>query len=282
SPAATLSLATGPWTPATGTPLRAIDGPLDHTADRLAGPLTTLEILTPLRDQLIADGYTLVYECEASRCGGFDFRYDLAVLPEPDMHVDLADYRYLAATRLRPTGTEAISLIISRSANAGFVQLSRIGSLSGTPAPTLSTMAPTVPIPQPAIAPAAPLSDIGQRLESGGAFALDDLAFAPGAATLAPGDYASLAALAAYLQTNPNRSIAIVGHTDASGSLDANIALSRRRAASVRSTLIDQLGAPAARIIAEGVGYLVPRATNLTDEGRAANRRVEVMLTSTE
>lgn len=285
SPAATLALATGPWTAATGTPIRNVEGALDQTAYRLAAPgLTTLDILTPLRARLQADGYTLLYECDAPVCGGFDFRYDLAILPEPDMHVDLGDYRYLAAERKTPTGTQGISLLISRSANAGFVQVSRAG-LATTPAPTLSAASPTTPPPLTAIPTTTPppiLSAIGLQLETGGATALDDLVFPSGTATLTPGDYASLAALAAYLQANPNRSIAIVGHTDASGGLTANIALSRRRAESVRRTLIDQYGAPGAQVQAEGVGYLSPRASNLTDQGRAANRRVEVMLTSTE
>jgi outer membrane protein OmpA-like peptidoglycan-associated protein len=76
--------------------------------------------------------------------------------------------------------------------------------------------------------------------------------------------------------------VAIVGHTDASGGLEANIALSRKRAQAVRNVLIEAFGVPAAQIQAEGVGYLSPRASNLTEAGRTQNRRVEVMLTSTQ
>ena len=119
------------------------------------------------------------------------------------------------------------------------------------------------------------------RLESTGSVVLEDLIFPSGAATLAEGDYASLRDLAAYLRDNPERTIALVGHTDASGGLDANIALSKRRAASVRDMLIGKHGAPAPRVAAEGVGFLAPRASNLTPEGRTENRRVEVMITST-
>lgn len=92
----------------------------------------------------------------------------------------------------------------------------------------------------------------------------------------------TLGALADYLKQNPARQVTLVGHTDAVGSLDANIALSKRRARSVMQYLTQELGVSASQVAAEGVGYLAPRASNLTDAGREANRRVEVTLTSTE
>ena len=100
-------------------------------------------------------------------------------------------------------------------------------------------------------------------------------------ATLNEGDYASLAAVAAWLQANPDGTIALVGHTDASGSLAANTALSERRAEAVAEVLVETYGADRNRIAAEGVGFLAPRATNQTEEGRQKNRRVEVIVTST-
>jgi OOP family OmpA-OmpF porin len=110
---------------------------------------------------------------------------------------------------------------------------------------------------------------------------LEDLEFASGSASLSEVDYASLAAVAAWLKANPGTTIALVGHTDASGSLTANIALSERRAKAVAQVLIDRYGAERARVAAEGVGFLAPRATNQSEEGRQKNRRVEVIVTST-
>jgi outer membrane protein OmpA-like peptidoglycan-associated protein len=293
TPLGSTSVATGPW--ANGTiPTRSLQGSIDQTAYRIGEPgLQTLQILDPIRDQLLADGYTPIYDCKDTACGGFDFRFGLTIFPEPAMHVDMGDYRYFAAERSTPAGDEVISLIVSRASNAGFVQVTRVGGALPPADVRLSTMAPPLapvaaPLTSPDTAPIAPAttppipSELGQRLETGGAVALDDLVFPSGAAVLAEGDYASLSALAAYLATNPARQVAIVGHTDASGGLDANIALSRRRAESVRRTLIDRYGAKGAQVQAEGVGYLSPRASNLTATGRAANRRVEVMLTSTE
>jgi outer membrane protein OmpA-like peptidoglycan-associated protein len=70
----------------------------------------------------------------------------------------------------------------------------------------------------------------------------------------------------------------LVGHTDSVGGLSGNIALSKRRAQSVRQRLIDTHGVDPSRLDAEGMGYLSPAASHLTPEGREANRRVEVIV----
>jgi outer membrane protein OmpA-like peptidoglycan-associated protein len=127
--------------------------------------------------------------------------------------------------------------------------------------------------------PAEPGS-LAAGLRDQGTVALDDLVFASGKAVLAEGEYASLAALADWLRANPTLTVTLVGHTDASGSLAGNIALSKQRAAAVRAVLIQTYTLPAAQIDAQGAGYLAPRDTNQTPEGRQRNRRVEVMLTS--
>lgn len=289
-PGGALRIATGAWTEANGTPQRSIDGRVTQRAYRLEGTaLSTRDLMMPLQDQLLADGFDLVFACETSACGGFDFRYDLPILPEPTMHVDLGDFHYFAGIkRLAPGGEEAVMLIVSRSANAGFVQVSQAHGMPAaiaTEAPVASLDVASTPADvaeRVTPAPIAVAGDMAAKLETGGAFALDDLVFASGAGDLAPGDYASLVELSGYLSANPQRQIALVGHTDASGGLEANVVLSRRRAESVRQVLIAQYGVNAAQVVAEGVGFLAPRASNLTDTGRATNRRVEVMLTNTQ
>jgi OOP family OmpA-OmpF porin len=291
---ASFRLPTGPWAP-DGLPARLAEGAVEARAWRIEAPgLTTLQILTPLRDQLAAAGFVTIFECETQACGGFDFRYATETLPEPDMHVDLGDFRFLSAERQGPAGAEVLALMVSRSSNSGFVQITRVTPGSAAPAPLLAAApppdAPRLALPPgpglavmaepppPAAAPAP--DDIGARLTAGGAVVLEDLVFPSGTAALADGDYPSLVALAAWLRANPDRRVALVGHTDAAGGLDTNVVLSKRRADSVRARLV-ALDVPPAQVEAQGVGYLSPRDTNLTDEGRTRNRRVEVILTST-
>ena len=68
-----------------------------------------------------------------------------------------------------------------------------------------------------------------------------------------------------------------MGHTDNVGGFDFNMDLSRRRAESVVDWLTSKHGIPAARLQAAGVGMLSPVAPNDTEEGRAKNRRVELV-----
>jgi len=237
-----------------------------------AGGLTTMQILAPLRDQLAAAGYEPLFECADRVCGGFDFRFNIDVLPEPDMHVNLGDFRYLAA-RKDGAMPEYAALVVSRSDNAGFVQLTRIGAPDAT-AITTSTKTPVVPIIE--------TGAVGEMLRGNGHATLDDLVFKTGSSELGDAEFASLADLAEFLRANPSLRVVLVGHTDAEGALQTNIALSRKRASAVVSRLIERHGVDAAQVSADGVGYLAPRASNLTPEGRTQNRRVEVILTSTQ
>lgn len=262
----------GPWSE--GSMLtRRTEGRIEQTAWRIPAPgLSTLELLTPLRSMLEREGWRLMYECETEGCGGFDFRYSTQVLPEPGMHVDLGDFRFVSARKGLGAAEEHLSLLVSRStgAGAGYVQMIHVGPPMAAPEPTADTPAAT----------AAPPQALAAALEAG-SVVLEGLEFASGAADTPRGADRALAELAAYLAAHPARSIALVGHTDASGSLEANIALSKRRAEAVRARLIADHGADATRITALGAGFMAPRASNLTDEGRARNRRVEAMLTST-
>ncbi len=258
-------------------PSRQVEGALDQRAFQLEAPgQTTLAVMAPLRDQVLAAGFTILLDCEARACGGFDFRFGTEVIPEPEMHVDMGDFRFLSAER----GDEVISVLVSRSAYSAFVQVTRV-----TPAPLPdATVQAAVDLDEaelPRGLDNGPATSIGAALDEQGSAVLDDLVFASGAATLSDGDYPSLSAVAAWLQANPDATIALVGHTDASGSLAANIALSERRAEAVAQAMVDLHGADRGRIASEGVGFLAPRATNQTDEGRQKNRRVEVIVTST-
>lgn len=266
-----VSVPVGPWRDGAVEAL-AVEGRVGRQAWRLPRTqLTTLQILQPMRDALTGAGYEILFSCKDKQCGGFDFRYELALLPEPDMHVDLGDFRYLAARRGSGDTADAVALTVSRSADAGFVHVTRVGQTSATVVPEAGAVA-SVPEPEPA----AP-RDLGGLLLSEGRAVLDDLRFATGSAELEATLFPSLVALAEWLEARPEARVVLVGHSDAVGALEANIALSKARAQSAVDRLISAHGVASSQVSAEGVGYLVPRAPNDTAEGRARNRRVEAV-----
>ena len=244
--------------------------------------MTTLQILRPLRRELDAQEYEIILDCAAAACGGYDFRYEIPVLPAPEMYVDLFDFRVLTAKREAGGTTEYVYILVSRGRARGFVQVYDVVEADpGQPAQTKAIGEPPVAqtAPGPSTVAAAGLID---RLRRTGHVVLSDLEFASGADELTDRESQSLATLAEFLKGNPARIIALVGHTDAVGSLDANIALSRRRAASVRATLLNRYGVSGQQVTAHGTGYLAPLSSNLTPDGREMNRRVEAILLAAE
>ena len=287
TPYATYALPVGPWENGK-TPAITLTGVLTQQAWRLpaTGP-DTLKLAESLRAGLVTQGYGAIFACATDACGGFDFRYETDFLPEPEMHVDLSDFRYLSAVRGQGPKAEYVGLMVSRAGDTGFVQLTHIG---GTEVPA------SVPVPSPLSSPDAssdtgssalrPVSPavvpaLADALESMGHIVLPGLTFASGSATLQQADAESLKALAEFLNARPKARVLIVGHTDASGGLDANISLSRQRAQAVVDRLIADYGVSPGQLGAEGAGPLAPLTTNLTPEGREKNRRVEAVLSST-
>ncbi len=102
--------------------------------------------------------------------------------------------------------------------------------------------------------------------------------FAIGAATLNTSAQVALARFAGIVGVYPSLRFKVEGHTDSTGSDETNRVLSLQRAMTVRDYLIGQ-GVDAASIGVEGLGPYQPIADNSTSEGRARNRRVEIILT---
>jgi outer membrane protein OmpA-like peptidoglycan-associated protein len=104
-----------------------------------------------------------------------------------------------------------------------------------------------------------------------------DLLFATDSASLRPDLTSDLRTVASSLLRYPNSRIQVIGHTDNTGSAAYNQDLSQRRAVSVAGVLRDS-GVPGNRIEAFGRGEDQPVASNLTPQGRAQNRRVEIII----
>jgi outer membrane protein OmpA-like peptidoglycan-associated protein len=104
-----------------------------------------------------------------------------------------------------------------------------------------------------------------------------ELVFGTNSDTLSGTDWPVLAVLADLLKKDPALKIEIAGHTDATGDAKANQGLSERRANTVVRILTEKYGIDPKRLTAKGYGSEQPIAENDTEQGRAINRRVEIV-----
>lgn len=116
-----------------------------------------------------------------------------------------------------------------------------------------------------------------RETESGVVVTLGDVLFASGQTTLVEGGRSSLAEVVDLLQTEPDKKIRVEGHTDSLGDAETNLQLSEQRAQAVLEALVS-MGVSSERISALGMGEDFPIASNEDEDGRARNRRVDVIL----
>ena len=123
------------------------------------------------------------------------------------------------------------------------------------------------------------LEALNDAIATEGRVALYGIQFDTGSATIQTDSADALAIIVAYLEDHPDQHFYVVGHTDDQGNLASNLALSTARAEAVVMAIISELPSAEARLIARGVGPLSPVATNGAENGRALNRRVELVST---
>ncbi len=152
-------------------------------------------------------------------------------------------------------------------------------------ADTASSTAPvadqTKPDASPGTTPAIgawTVATIGDTIRSKGriAFTDNDVHFATASAALAGDSQAVLDQTAQVLQSNGDWKMRVVGHTDSVGSAASNDELARQRAVSVMNYLVAH-GVAQNRLSVDAKGQTEPVASNATDQGRAENRRVELI-----
>jgi outer membrane protein OmpA-like peptidoglycan-associated protein len=116
-----------------------------------------------------------------------------------------------------------------------------------------------------------------QAIHDSGKVALYGLYFDTDKDTVKAESQPTLAEIAKLLKSEPSLRLHVVGHTDNQGKLDYNLDLSHRRAVSVVGELTRMFGVTANRLDAFGCGVYSPVASNESEEGRAKNRRVELV-----
>jgi outer membrane protein OmpA-like peptidoglycan-associated protein len=239
-----------------------------RTVWSMGGEQTILEVQDGIIRQLEGSGYEVLMFCVAKECGGFDFRFGIDVVDEPDMRVDLRNFRFVSAKQTVSENPSYVTFLLSRSPDSVYVQMTEYNLLE--PKSEFVEISPLQMEPAAALTP-------GQEPSGEISFILEGLMFANGRSEIDGDPNGVLEILAAKLTAEPDLNVLLVGHSDMSGSLQGNITISEDRAETVRQSLIKDYGISGDRLSAHGVGFLSPRADNSTEIGQQKNRRVEAV-----
>lgn len=124
---------------------------------------------------------------------------------------------------------------------------------------------------------AATAADLSNGITGAGHIVVNGILFDTAKADVKPESDPALQEVAKMLKGIPSLKVYVVGHTDNVGGLAANVDLSKRRAAAVVLSLTTKYGVPAAQLQPYGAGPYAPLASNDSEDGRALNRRVELV-----
>jgi OOP family OmpA-OmpF porin len=123
----------------------------------------------------------------------------------------------------------------------------------------------------------ATAEEMSRDISAAGHVTIYGIYFDTDKADIKPESEPAIAEMAKLLKSNPSLKVFIAGHTDNTGTFEHNMKLSESRAISVVSVLTTKHGVTAARLKGVGAGPIAPVAPNKTEEGRAKNRRVELV-----
>jgi len=121
------------------------------------------------------------------------------------------------------------------------------------------------------------VDNISTDITKKGHIAIYGIHFETGKSVLKPESTDALKTIADYINANTNKKFYIVGHTDNVGDFESNMILSEERANSLTTELTTKYSVNAEQLKAYGVASLSPVYNNITEEGRAKNRRVEIV-----
>ncbi len=237
------------------------EGQVTYIEYKIPGTVSALQVFRNHQSSLRRSGFQELFVCERPCIDGSvdDLR---KLLMARDLHLSPwgLDNQYLAARR----GNTSVSLLVNKNGSSQSDTLVTMfvidkGSLDDA---------------KMGITGASP---IAQALAASGKADIYGFLFDSGKSQLKPSSDATLAELAKVLQDNPGLRIDVIGHTDNMGREDSNLALSAARAQAVTGALTNRHGIAPERLTALGRGADQPVADNGSNEGRARNRRVEIV-----
>lgn len=214
---------------------------------------SSYEIFSNYRDALAKAGYQTLFTCEAAACGMAMYWQQLNGLYASG---GPREARFL--TVRGKSGQSDYTVALSVNTGYAIVHIVEQKAMEGG----LVT---------------ASAAELAEGIDRDGHIPVYAIYFDTAKATLKPESKPALEEIAKMLKNKTGLKLHVVGHTDNTGGMAMNMKLSADRAASVVTALSTVHGIAASRLEAHGVGPLAPVATNNTEDGRAKNRRVDLV-----
>lgn len=244
---------------------RRLEGRITRLTYQSVPDASTLEVMRAYAESLAANRFEVLFECDDELCGGRDFNH--AVVPYDLQFGDnYEDQRYLAAYKSRPDEGDVYVMIYS---------VNNHHPSQGDRVFTQVDVVEERPRERKTVVVAA--DEMAQQIAGEGRVALYGIYFDTDSTTIKPESAPTLEQIARLLTDDGELSLLVVGHTDNQGEFDYNIDLSRRRATAVVDALVGDYGVDRGRLTPWGVAFAAPVASNASAEGRARNRRVELV-----
>ena len=265
-----------------------VEGRLTRMSYLLPEGRSVLEVVRGYQQAIKEAGGSVLFECNRDECGGSAvsaarsggsktgivhmlYPYDMISGPwtECVLQEDRAGQRYTLLDLPKGAGKAAVLAWTVGDVSAGSNCKSWVGR-------TVALVVTVETAAREQRMETVAASAVGQGLDREGRVALYAIQFDTAKAEVKPESQPQLAELVSFLRGAPATKVLVVGHTDNQAGVDYNLDLSRRRAQAVVAALTGA-GIAGARMVPQGVGMAAPLASNDTEEGRAKNRRVELV-----
>lgn len=247
------------------------EGAVTHLRYKAPVGRTSLEVFRNYESALRSAGFQILYRCMRTECGTSDtFAQTLYGIGAQPLTLNQKSQAFLSAKLAKPDGVTWVRVFAiendSWASEAKTAEGQVITQLDVVETKAMDTGMVTVDA-----------NAMRKALQENGRVALYGIYFDSGLAVVKSESEPAIAEIAKLLSSTPSMRLLVVGHTDTDGTFATNRALSEKRAAAVVQELATKHGIAQARLSPVGVAFAAPVATNRTSDGKAKNRRVELV-----
>lgn len=256
------TLATGPVLKGSDAQATAltVEGRMTRIVYKVPKGSSALEVFRNFENRIREAGYTTIFSGGPEQINDYEFKYKHPVEKLNSISLS-AKIWYLSARRTAADSSETYLALLVSPHSGGDGQ--RVRLIVGETKAMENRMVDA--------------AKMQASIDETGKVALYGIYFDTNSATIQASSMPTLQEIAKLVKDNSGLNIIVVGHTDNQGGYDHNMSLSRQRAAAVKENLTTNYKISPSRVNSAGVGYLAPAASNRSEDGRALNRRVELV-----